>query len=320
MHQPNLVFDDLLNFSELSSQVIEIKSKNLNKSTKIESKLESEQQFVNYNIQGSSLNIKAEVMDNPVQEYSKIVIKSEPDDVSMTESNNIQRFSSQPIVLDSFSISQTEFLFFETKFSNIKQESQVTDEESLTESQKATEMDQQSQVSPNQSLKSKKREKSFNNKKKTTKDMKSQQNKIKCKICNSIMNPHSIYKHMRTVHPKTDEKFSCKICGKTFNNKMFLKNHELTHDKKFECKICKKKFPQSYLLKSHVSKMHENPNSFECKTCGKTFNIRNTLKNHEKTHDPNRIKPYKCGHCDYAFDESGNLKRHVRRKHTNVKK
>jgi len=317
MDHSDLVFDDLLNISELSSQVIEIKSTNLNKSTKIESKLESEQQFVNYNIQGSSFNIKTEVMDNPVQEYSKIVIKSEPDDVSMTESNKIQGFSSQPIVLDSFSISQTEF-------SNIKQESKVTDEESSTESQKATEMDQQSQVSPKQSqipsLKSKKREKSFNNKKKTTKDMKSQQNKIKCKICNSIMNPHSIYKHMRTVHPKTDEKFSCKICGKTFNNKMFLKNHELTHDKKFECYICKKKFPQSYLLKSHVNKMHENPNSFECKTCGKTFNIRSILINHEKTHDPNRIKPYKCGHCDYAFDESGNLKRHVRRKHTNVKK
>jgi len=284
MDYSDLVFDDLLKFPELSSKILK-------------NHLESEL----FNIQEFPVSIKTENLENLVNEAYEVTIKSEPKD----NSDNIQEFNQFPIVLDSFSISQTDILFFNTELSKIKQEFQVSNKKG---SPKAPKNDHQTQ---NPSLKCDKCGKSFINRKKIAAHMKVHKSLTKCKICNSMLKPDSIYGHMRTIHPTTNEKFNCTICGKTFKDKIFLKNHENTHDKKYECKFCKRKFSQKHELSTHVSKKHENPNSFECKTCGKYFNFKKVLKSHEKTHDSNRQKAHKCGQCDYASDNSHHLIRHM---------
>jgi len=44
--------------------------------------------------------------------------------------------------------------------------------------------------------------------------------------------------------------------------------------------------------------------------CGKKSNTNNHLKIHQKTHDKNRSKPFKCQRCDYTTDNNSNFKVH----------
>ncbi|CAG9798417.1 unnamed protein product [Chironomus riparius] len=96
-----------------------------------------------------------------------------------------------------------------------------------------------------------------------TNHMKIHQPRIQCKVSSKLqtLNQHNKTKHYK-IQLKFNEKFNCKICGKTFKNN---KN-----------------------LKDHISKKHENPKSFECKTCGKKFDWKRNLVRHEKTHNKNQ--------------------------------
>ena len=65
---------------------------------------------------------------------------------------------------------------------------------------------------------------------------------------------------------------------------------------------------------------HENQGSFECQICCKKFNQNEHLKAHQRIHDKNRSKPFKCHRCDYATDKKGNLSLHQRSQENQDKK
>lgn len=51
--------------------------------------------------------------------------------------------------------------------------------------------------------------------------------------------------HYWRIHPKTQRIFTCEVCGKTYNEKVKLKNHMMSHKDKSErlevrrqCEIC----------------------------------------------------------------------------------
>lgn len=133
---------------------------------------------------------------------------------------------------------------------------------------------------------------------------------LKCEICKKKMKRKSLYSHMKQIHAIVNEIFRCRLCCKTFKSSIHLKHHENTHNKQFKCSFCGKNFSQKFELSNHISRQHENPGSFECKVCLKKFNLKKILKSHEKTHDKDRKKSYKCDLCDYATDNSHHLQRH----------
>jgi len=73
-------------------------------------------------------------------------------------------------------------------------------------------------------------------------------------------------------------------------------------------------------LNRHIKQFHKNHGSFVCETCDKKFNRKQTLQRHQKTHDKNRPKPFKCQRCSYACDTTGNYRQHQRFHETQDKK
>ena len=67
----------------------------------------------------------------------------------------------------------------------------------------------------------------------------------------------------------------CKICNKTFKDRVGLKHHIENHnsieDRPFKCKLCKSSFNKRYILDQHVRVTHvtEEDKKFKCDDCGK---------------------------------------------------
>merc|ERR1712107_252339 len=51
-----------------------------------------------------------------------------------------------------------------------------------------------------------------------------------CEVCHKMFCPADIYKHMKTVHGKQENKFTCNQCGKSFPQLHKLKFHSSVHN------------------------------------------------------------------------------------------
>ncbi|KAG8006885.1 hypothetical protein GBF38_022940 [Nibea albiflora] len=113
-----------------------------------------------------------------------------------------------------------------------------------------------------------------------------------------------------TRHPKRD-KFTCRICSRTFFHKGTLTHHMKSHKSNF-CNICKQHFPHRHKLNSHtcVPPVPAQRVSKSCELCGKTFANPSALRIHYVVHTGE--KPYRCSLCGKGFTQKGNLKCHLR--------
>lgn len=57
-------------------------------------------------------------------------------------------------------------------------------------------------------------------------------------------------------------------------------------------------------------------NPFSCQHCGKRYRWKSTLKRHESFECGGKEPAHKCPHCDYRAKQSGNLRVHIRKYHT----
>ncbi|XP_076086330.1 uncharacterized protein LOC143056997 isoform X1 [Mytilus galloprovincialis] len=85
--------------------------------------------------------------------------------------------------------------------------------------------------------------------------------------------------------------YKCFRCGKTYNRKSFLQNHQC-----HICPLCDKLFLSSQNLKSHSCAMTS------CDDCKRSFKSTKTLSNHKCTY---------CKHCSTVFSSFQKLNQHL---------
>ncbi|XP_069606078.1 oocyte zinc finger protein XlCOF8.4-like [Ranitomeya imitator] len=116
---------------------------------------------------------------------------------------------------------------------------------------------------------------------------------------------------------KARKSFSCSECGKFFNQKSNLDEHQRTHtgEKPFSCSECGKCFNRKWNLDKH-QRTHTGEKPFSCSECGKCFAQKSHLVRHHRMHTGE--KPFSCLECEKCFVEKSHLIEHLRR-HTGEK-
>ncbi len=112
----------------------------------------------------------------------------------------------------------------------------------------------------------------------------------------------------------------CKICGKSYLAKAYLRDHvKIVHMKikDFKCDECNKTFGYSKDLKSHKLNICGREKqgvikSLDCTICDKQFTSRSGLWGHMKMIHEGFSKRFKCEVCDKTFGYAKDIKRHKR--------
>jgi KRAB domain-containing zinc finger protein len=108
-----------------------------------------------------------------------------------------------------------------------------------------------------------------------------------------------------------DKPFSCDACGKTFKQKVHMKNHYRTHtgEKPFPCDYCGKAFSDKGALVVHT-RIHTGVRPYQCDICEKAFTNSGGLSDHKRIHTGE--KPFTCDICNKSFSVSSSLIQHKR--------
>ena len=113
----------------------------------------------------------------------------------------------------------------------------------------------------------------------------------------------------------------CTICGKMFNDKYRLANHERSvHVARKSCSICFQTFTNEANLARHVREIH-NSKTFVCSGCGDIFARGEHVRKHERCCRSDMKQKSKsfpligCQYCEQKFSTKFAAKRHKNRLH-----
>ena len=108
-------------------------------------------------------------------------------------------------------------------------------------------------------------------------------------------------------------KFACQHCGKAYKNFVPLRHHQNNYhhtENSFTCEACSKHFSSLDSLKAHEH-VHINEETSYCELCQKTFSSRAAARRHsDNVHIVEKLRPYICDICDYAFTCQWHLREH----------
>ena len=134
---------------------------------------------------------------------------------------------------------------------------------------------------------------------------------LKCDQCDKVL-PNSIclIRHMK-VHKKS---FNCQYCGKPFNNRTNLDNHERTHtgEKPYFCPECDRSFTSKQVRDTHIKTFHRQ-NPYACKRCNRRCESKASFIRHMRSHAG--ITPYECPMCGKKMTTEYSLKMHIQAIH-----
>ncbi|XP_067088284.1 zinc finger protein 692 [Osmerus mordax] len=126
------------------------------------------------------------------------------------------------------------------------------------------------------------------------------------------LNYHVKYKHL---HQRS---FLCPqpSCGKSFNFKKHLKEHEKLHSNQrdFICDRCGGAFRNNSQLLIHY-RTHTGEKPLQCEVCGFACNQKASLNWHMRKHNIESSYQFPCQFCGRRFEKRYNLSTHHRRSH-----
>ena len=104
------------------------------------------------------------------------------------------------------------------------------------------------------------------------------------------------------------------FCGR----KQLQKHIAATHDNPgYSCRLCGKIFKHKNYLKHHIDSVHEGKRKFSCEYCGTTFAHKEGMNCHIRTvHEGIR---YQCDFCAKSFTQKPHLKSHLSEAHNQGK-
>ncbi|XP_051819196.1 zinc finger protein 398 [Antechinus flavipes] len=105
--------------------------------------------------------------------------------------------------------------------------------------------------------------------------------------------------------------FPCRRCGKNFNQKEMLMDHQSSHagERPFACAQCPKRFAQQANLSNHA-RVHTTERAHTCPHCSKSFVHPSRLTYHLRVHSGER--PFPCPECPKRFTDQSRLTSHRR--------
>ncbi|XP_069101398.1 uncharacterized protein [Argopecten irradians] len=139
-----------------------------------------------------------------------------------------------------------------------------------------------------------------------------------CDLCGRVYKDHYILKmHIKMVHMPAEVLFECTVCSKKFTRKAHLKRHLRIHEpeKPFKCPHCDYRGCERSDISKHLL-IHEEPKHV-CEVCNKAFRHMKNKELHLKRHNGQR--DYKCGVCDFYGYTFTDIRKHIERKHADIK-
>lgn len=140
-----------------------------------------------------------------------------------------------------------------------------------------------------------------------------------CVECLMVCDAKALRRHLEYSHYINLKNKLCSHCGKAFKSRQDLEIHiAVAHGKNVQnviCDICGKVLPHPKMLGKHIQSAHvyNNKGKHKCPFCDKVFDKTISWHKHLKVHS--RVKPYRCGFCDYRSIKRYNILLHMRKRH-----
>lgn len=137
---------------------------------------------------------------------------------------------------------------------------------------------------------------------------------ISCRCGQGFTTISNMQQHVRVVHDKVQDarRFKCQVCGKAFERKSKLNQHEKSHtgESLYKCEVCGKRLMSLPGFRAHMIS-HTGAREYTCTICYKSLSTRSNLTTHIKTvHEA--TKRFQCHLCEASFVRKAHMQRHVK--------